>query len=162
MALTAEKLRSVLSYEPNTGIFTWSAQVSRNVKPGTQIDPMRNHGHYVQAQIDGTLYYTHRLAWLYTHGAWPLGMIDHIDGNKTNNSIANLRDVNTSKNGQNQRKAMSHNKCGVLGVGVVGSRFRALINDSGKQLYLGTFDTPEEAHETYLTAKRKLHSGCTI
>lgn len=161
-ALTAGKVRSVLSYEPETGLLTWCKQVARNIKPGTTINPMRNHGNYVQIQIDKKLYYTHRLAWLHFYGTSPVGSIDHIDGDKTNNRISNLRDVSVSVNAQNQKRPMNHNKSGFLGVNAIGNRFRAQINVDGVQQYLGTFDTPEVAHGVYLSAKRSFHVGCTI
>ncbi len=161
--ITAEELRQLMHYEPETGVFTWTKTVARNVKAGSKIDPLRNHGHYVQTMIRKKPYYLHRLAWLYTHGVWPQGMIDHIDGNKCNNALANLRDVSRSVNGQNQKEAMSRNKIGLLGVSQVGARYRALIAGcDGKQVYLGTFDDPQEASAVYINAKRQLHAGCTI
>ena len=160
--LTAEKVRSVLRYEPETGLLTWRKQVAKNIKSGATINPMRNHGNYVQIQIDKKLYYMHQLAWMHFYGASPVGSIDHIDGDKTNNRISNLRDVSVSVNAQNQKRPMSNNKSGFLGVNAVGQRFRAQINVDGAQRYLGTFDTPEAAHAVYISEKRKLHAGCTI
>lgn len=100
-------------------------------------------------------------AWLDTLDM-PEHFIDHIDGDKSNNRLANLRDVCRSVNGQNQRKAMRDNKSGKLGVSVIGARFRALIVVDGKQRYLGTYDDAEAAHEIYLAEKRKFHAGCSI
>jgi hypothetical protein len=160
--LTAEKVRNVLRYEPETGSLTWCKRVSKNVKPGDSIDPMRNHGNYVQVQIDKKLYYMHRLSWLHFYGTHPVGRIDHIDGDKTNNRIKNLRDVSVSINAQNQKKPMRNNKSGFLGVNAVGNRFRAQINVGGVQQYLGTFPTPQDAHAVYLAEKRRSHVGCTI
>lgn len=103
----------------------------------------------------------HRLAWFYVNGVWPKGHIDHIDGNKTNNSIDNLRDVSRSMNLQNQKKAHRGKSSGLpLGVHLSrGGRFMAQLRVNGKNKSFGTFDTPESAHEAYLQAKEYYHPG---
>lgn len=117
---------------------------------------------YIQIHVCGRLYYAHRLAWLNVHGAWPENMIDHIDGVKSNNRIANLRDVTSQTNCQNQHRAHSRNKTGLLGVQARGERFFARILVDGHHTHLGTYDTPEEAHKAYVAEKRKHHAGSTI
>lgn len=105
----------------------------------------------------------HRLAWLYVYGEWPNGDIDHIDGDRLNNRIANLRDVSRRVNLENQRRPKACNKSGFLGVKTFrDQRFQARIQVRGVQLHLGTFDTPHEAHAAYVAAKRNLHQGCTL
>jgi hypothetical protein len=103
-----------------------------------------------------------RLAWFYTTGAWPKDQIDHIDGNKSNNRFANLREATPSQNTQNQRRAMRTNKLGILGVILARGKFRAQIWFDGKNKFLGYFATAEAAHAAYLAAKRKFHPTCTI
>lgn len=104
----------------------------------------------------------HRLAWLYIYGKWPQNELDHLDGNRANNKIANLRDAGDVLNSQNRRSPNKNNGVGLLGVSRHGLRFKAMIGVNWKIKYLGIFDTKEEAHAVYVKAKRKLHAGCTI
>ena len=94
-------------------------------------------------------------------------LVDHINGNRGDNRLCNLRDVSRKINTQNRKSASINNSCGLLGVsehkGVGKSgRFVAGIYIEGKRKHLGVFDTAQQAHEAYLTAKRKYHEGCTI
>ena len=159
--LSADYLRSVLNYNPLTGVFTRLVSTNSRVKVG-DVAGCDNGKGYMVFSVLGRLYQAHRIAWLYMHGQWPDGNIDHIDGNPSNNAIANLRDVSQSVNMQNQRLAMSHNTSGYLGVSRNGKRWQAEIQSDGKRRPLGTHDTPVEAHAAYLEAKRRLHPGCTI
>lgn len=118
----------------------------------------------LQLCVDNHNTLIHRYIWLYVHGKWPDGVIDHIDGNAMNNRLDNLRDVSQHVNTQNNRKARSNNRSGFLGVHFDKNRnlYKAEITMAGKNRHLGRFNTPEEAHEAYLKAKRELHEGCTI
>lgn len=105
----------------------------------------------------------HRLAWLYVYGEWPQHGLDHINGVRLDNRISNLRDVPQTINLENQRKAKGLTKSGFLGVERTrGGKWAARIVANGKRYGLGVFATPEAAHSAYVTAKRKLHEGCTI
>lgn len=161
--LTAERLREVLAYDPQTGAFVWLQKATKfsNVKVGDAAGS-RDGGGYLRIRVGGRKYKAHRLAWLHFYGAWPAENIDHIDGNGENNAIANLRDVTQSLNAQNIRGARADGSTGLLGVSACGSGFRAKIQVGNQGRWLGTFDTPEEAHAAYITAKRQLHAGCTI
>lgn len=159
--LTSERLREVLGYDPETGVFTRRIARSWAARAGVVAGCVDGHG-YTSIKIDGRIYGAHRLAWFWVHGVWPAKKIDHINGDRADNRICNLRDVPTSTNCQNQRRAQSHNKTGFLGVSPDRGRFRAAIWLDGKNLHLGMFDTPEQAHDAYLNAKRRLHDGCTI
>lgn len=165
-ALTAERLREVLHYDPETGVFTWKVRTSNRVKVGDEVGFTLTHG-YIGTMLDGRRYKLHRLAWLYVHGVWPDGDIDHKDGIKDNNRISNLRVVDMSMNQQNLKQARKHNRSGLLGVTRMSSFQRrktwvSRIKIDSKVHHLGYFTTPEEAHEAYLKAKRELHPGCTI
>jgi hypothetical protein len=119
----------------------------------------------VVVSCDGRRYRASRLAWFYQTGAWPLQSIDHKDGNPQNNRFDNLRDVSTAGNIQNQRRAHDRNKsAGLLGVSRLNGRgrWRARICTNGVSTLIGWYDTPEQAHEAYLEAKRRLHATCTI
>lgn len=113
--------------------------------------------------IDGTNFAAHRLAWLYTHGVWPEHWIDHRNRVRHDNRISNLRDVDMAHNRHNVgTKPNRNNKTGLLGVvrSANGKRFSSRISYPGKKnLYLGTFDTPEAAHAAFMAAKMKYQPG---
>ena len=158
--LTADRLKELLTYEPVTGIFTRRKRTCSRVWVGMVAGNITNKG-YVKICVDSFPYLAHRLAWLYITGAWPL-TIDHINGVRTDNRFINLRSVSNAINAQNVFSARPHNKVGVLGVTRAGKRFSAALNLNRRRIYLGVFDTAEEAHTAYLSAKRVMHPGCTI
>lgn len=158
--LTAERLRELLNYDPETGLFTWRVTRAKGKKGA--VAGGRDDLGYVKIGIDGGDYRGQRLAWLHYYGEWPARQVDHIDGNPENNAIANLRDVDTSLNQQNIRKAKSTNKSGLIGVSRKAKCSIARINVDGEVRYLGAFKTDAEAHAVYLDAKRRFHPGCTI
>ena len=160
MKLTAERLRELLHYDPETGVFVWVVRSNQNTPTGATAGTTGQP--YIVISIAGRLYGAHRLAWLYVHGVWPARHIDHRDGNGNNNRIANLRDVPRTVNMQNRRKAQANNQSGLQGAMKNGNSWMSRIAVNGVPKYLGTFPTPELAHQAYLEAKRKLHEGCTI
>lgn len=162
--LTAERLRAALQYDPETGTLVWRESNGRRAYKGAAAGGKCPKG-YITISLDGGRYKAHRLAWLHVHGIWPEGQIDHINGAPGDNRIANLRDVDVSTNQQNLRRARSNNRqSGLLGVRKMSktTRWWATISVNGGRIYLGSYATPDEAHQAYLTAKRKLHKGCTI
>lgn len=159
---TRARLMELFDYDPETGIFVRKVAVC-NAKVGRETGSVNTGGH-LGFRIDKKMYLAHRLAWLYVHGAWPTGQIDHINGIPTDNRIDNLRDVSRSINSQNLHAARRDNKVGMLGVCWRGSskKFIAQIQVGGKVRHLGMFKTAEDAHQAYLQAKRQHHPGCTI
>lgn len=151
--LTADQVRKSFDYDPETGVMTG--------KRGKPIGAITKKG-YLRIMVGHNSYMVHRLAWLWVHGAWPAGQIDHINGDPKDNRISNLRDVSAAVNVQNQRHPQRSNQLGVLGVRQFGGKFRATITVNGRWRHLGLFETPELAHAAYLAAKRELHPGCTI
>lgn len=159
--LTVERLKELLEYNLDTGVFTWKVPRGRGMGAGS-IAGSSNKYNYRQIGVDGKLYLAHRLAWLYVHGKWPDNGLDHINGDNQDNRISNLRDVDHVVNSQNQRKASRNSSSGLLGAFKKDSHWISQIQVNGKIVRLGTFLTPEEAHQAYLKAKRELHPGCTI
>ena len=158
--LTAERLRELLAYDQDTGVFTWKVNVS-NVKAGGVAGGHNTKG-YTHIKIDGRKHSAHRLVWLYAHGEWPPAEVDHINGIKADNRIVNLREATRSENAHNLRKSHADSKTGFLGVAPSYGKFKAHIMVDGKKKHLGYFPTPEEAHAAYLAAKRQLHSHNTL
>lgn len=139
-----------LIYDPETGVFTH--RYSRIGVRGGSIAGTNVRG-YISIRINGIAYQAHRLAWFYVYKEWPKNYIDHIDGDKTNNAINNLRDSSHSDNLKN-RGVQANNKLGVKGVIFVNGKYRAEININGKKILLGNFSTLEEASNKYIeTAK---------
>lgn len=165
-AFTAEFIRSILDYDAKTGLFTWRARAEcsalRNSiwtgrAAGTNI-----HG-YIQISIyvDGqsVAIYAHRIAWLYIYGEWPQELLDHIDGDKTNNRIGNIREASYSENACNRPKR-SDNKTGYTGVAFRKNRnkWEGKITVRQKTVWRKLFNTAEEAHAAR-TAALPLHHG---
>ena len=112
--VTYEYVSKVLNYNKETGVFTWKKTTGRRAKIGDRAG-CRTTG-YEFIGINKKLYPAHRLAWLMTYGDWPKEFIDHINGDPSDNRIANLREVTFSENLQNQRRAQKRSKSGLLGV----------------------------------------------
>jgi hypothetical protein len=163
-----ELLRELLNYDVVTGQFTWrhrpremfgnanafsawnaryARKVAGSVKPDGRVDISIGH----------KLFKTHRLVWLYIHGDPVPACIDHIDGDKLNNRIHNLRAATKSENGANMR-IRSSNTTGVKGVGLLpNGRYRARVMLDRKEHYLGRFSSLEEAAKAQFDAAVRLH-----
>jgi hypothetical protein len=161
--LTAEQLRTALDYEPDIGTFRWRETYTNSVKVGDVAGSLHSKG-YVHIWIRNAPHYAHRLAWLYVYGEWPTGMLDHINGDKADNRISNLRLATPTLNQQNMRKASKLSGTGLLGAQVCRftGLYRARIRVDGRSVEIGRFRTAIEAHEAYVATKRRLHEGCTI
>jgi len=155
MQLTKERLDAVLEYSPDTGVFIWKAGTYARRKVGIIAGGIKPIGYRVIG-VDGKYYGAHRLAFLAMTGAWPTLMVDHIDGNKENNKWSNLRDVSCSVNQRNRHRARKDSAYGMLGVSKSLNKFKAVIRSPGKQHYLGTFSTKEEAQTAYLNARNEI------
>ena len=99
-------------------------------------------------------------------GQWPDRLIDHINGVRDDNRFANIRQADDAVNAQNQRRACVDSKTGLLGVFFDSKRtnkpFYSTIGVNKKKIWLGRFETAEQAHQAYINAKRQLHEGCAI
>ena len=151
--LTQELLKSLLHYNPETGVFTWLKNRTNGVKTGDIAGHRFKCGTntYIRITILGTQYLAHRMAWLYMYGGDIPQKLDHIDNIGINNTINNIR---AATNGQN--KANSKSKI-VKGAYKSGHRWRAQIKHNNKIFSLGSYATADEAHKAYCDAADKLH-----
>lgn len=161
-SITAERLRSLVRYEPDTGNFYWI--VARGPKhPGDIAGSVTTQG-YNQLAIDRCSLRSNRMAFLYMNGVMPSGIIDHINGDRRDDRWANLRDITASMNSHNMRKASRKSKSGVLGVFFLErkQKWTARLRKMGKDYHIGFFDTIDDAENAYIEKKRLVHEGCTI
>ena len=144
------ELKQMLRYEPDTGLLFWTDAANKSVRG--KLAGTFNRG-YVLVMYKSKFYKAHRIAWLLTHGSWPKEMIDHIDGNPSNNKLNNLRDVNNHINQCNRYKARVDSKSGLMGASPYRNKWRSQIKRNGVIKYLGVFNTAQEAHEAYKKEK---------
>lgn len=156
MTPTVETVRERFDYDPDTGILTWRNR-SGNAKKGSRAGCASHWNGYRVVSLSGRQHQEHRIAWLHFYGAMPAGHIDHINGDRSDNRIANLRECSAAENAQN-RKLHADNKSGYQGVHLTPKgKWRAQIKVRGFRHYLGDFSSPELAHAAYLGAKRVMH-----
>jgi hypothetical protein len=150
---TQEELKELLDYNPEIGVFIWKVSNSNRISKGSVAGCSNSLG-YITISVKGKQYYAHRLAWLYVYGEWPKGQIDHINGNRSDNRIENLRNITQRENCQNW---------GIHREGkLVGSYFNkdsqmwySQIRIEGVRYNVGSFKTLEEANVKYLQAVDK-------
>lgn len=158
--LSAEFVRDLLDYDAASGVFVWRKDAGRK-RAGEPAGRTNSRG-YVDIDINRQTYRAHRLVWLVTYGVWPVGEVDHINRNRADNRLCNLRDVPRHINRQNEAGPHAQNKLGVRGVKASPTRgkYLAKIKANGKDMHLGTFDSIEAAQTAYENARRKFHPGC--
>ena len=154
--LTANRLKHLFHYDGEKGRFT--RNISRGGSCAGELAGSTRRDGYVVVRVDYKPYLAHRLAWFYVNGSWP-EEIDHINGDRSDNRICNLRECTRAQNQQNMMAPAK--KYGSL----VGASWNKLqkawvssIRSKGFQHYLGQFETEQEAHNAYLSAKAVLHT----
>lgn len=151
-------LTSILRYDPITGNLYWN-QPRPKIKVGAKAGSLHHKG-YVNLEINGKFYSAHRLVWFFVTGAMPNGIVDHINGNRSDNRFENLREAT---HGQNRANSKHNNKTGLKGVRFLSwvpegkRRWAAGITHNKQVTYLGSFHTKEEAHSAYCEAAKRLH-----
>jgi len=143
--LTYEQVKYRLNYNPETGDLTWTDNVKKRgwVEPGKKAGNKCAIGYMVVTMtVDKVRHqlYAHRVAWLLTHDKWPDNQIDHINGERVDNRLINLRDVTLQENRKNMKKP-TNNTSGEMGVVWDKGRqkWQARIRVNGKDMYLGRF-----------------------
>ncbi len=161
MSHAATAARKAFAYDDATGRIV-RGETRGGQLAGTVVGTLRRDG-YLSCRFNGREILLHRLAWLLHYGEPPANEIDHINGDRTDNRIANLRLVDRATNNQNRRKAHANNKLGVLGVSQVATGvYTARIRVNKRLILLGRFLSIDHASAAYLRAKRQLHGGNTL
>ncbi len=152
--ITQEELKKVISYDKMLGTFKWAEDRGNNAVLGCSAGMITAAG-YLYIKIGGKQYMAHRLAWLYEYGTWPEFMIDHINRDKLDNRINNLRDVPRSLNALNS-EIRSDNTSGYKGITKSGKSWSARISIDGVNTILGYFNTIEEALLARVSKEKEL------
>lgn len=152
--LTQDRVKTLLTYDPDTGFLTWR-------KTGKRAGAQHYSG-YRNVFVDGRCYIEHRVIWLYVHGEWPAYDIDHINRQRNDNRLANLRLTSRAENCQNQ-PVRKTNKSGKTGVYFhrVSKKWAAVISVDKRQLHLGTFNNCDEALAARRDAETKYYPYAT-
>lgn len=150
----AKLANELLSYNRDMGTLTWKISTGR-VAAGEEAGFVNGANGYKYLGIKGRHYLFHRVAWLLANGEWPAQQIDHINGDKTDNRLVNLRLATCSQNHANVGPS-AVNTSGFKGVARCRKRWRAAIQHAGKTRHIGVFDAPEQAHAAYIAAAQNL------
>jgi hypothetical protein len=152
--LTQEYLKSILDYDLDTGIFTWKVSKANRTKVGDVAGWSYNG--YREIEINNKAYKAHRLAWLYVYGEMPKNLVDHIDGNRSNNKISNLREATYQENSENY-KTPKTNKSGVKNVSWYKSLNKWVVSISIRKTKktVGYYDDLELAELVAIEARNK-------
>lgn len=159
--LTREYLLWSLDYEPMTGIFIWLNPPRNHSEKKGRVAGHTSQAGYVKIKLNGRHYPAHRLAWFYVYGWWP-AMIDHMNGDRADNRIVNLKPCTNTENTQNHTR--THGKSG-LPVGVRrtnGGQYQARITSNKTVHHLGVFRTKEEAKLAYDKKRKEVHYAPVI
>lgn len=164
--ITVAQVRELLDYDPETGILTWresSGKQHKKRSPGKPVGYVESQGYVVvKLRAYGGSYKAHRLAWIHYHGRPPIGEVDHIDGDRANNRIANLREANDLQNALNA-KLRRDSRSGVKGVALsrnCKSRpWAARVWANGKRQFVGYFVTKEQAEEAIRRVREDTHGA---
>lgn len=153
--LTQSELRNVLQYDSETGVFVWVNPTTTRVKTGSVAGCLGDDG-YMKIQVFGKRYKSHRLAWLYQHGEFPNCEIDHINGNRVDNRISNLR-LATSKQNKENVKLKSTNTSGYRGIHWDKERqkWMAYVTSNRKFHNIGRFDDVNDAIKAVTEARNQ-------
>ena len=154
------ELVELLVYNPSNGFFTWKQDQGR-IRLGATAGSLRKDG-YLQIMLNHKLYLAHRLAWFYITQEWPTEQIDHVNKNRSDNRLCNLRLATNKQNGENL-PMLCTNVSGHRGVSWDTSRkkWKAQIKHHGRNIFLGRFESLTDAAEAARVARSRLFTHCT-
>lgn len=159
-AITQADITSRLDYEPGTGLFVRRFSAGR-FKAGS-VAGARTPAGYISIGVNGSLYLAHRLAWFVSCGTWPAECLDHINGDRSDNRLCNLREATPAENQQNRKKQRTTSDTSSIHIGVTWyvplRKWQARISVNGKAIHLGYFRLEDDAARAYQGAKAKLHT----
>ena len=155
--LNHDFLTTILDYDYTTGLFKWKVFRGGSAIKGSSAGTLNKSNGYINLKINSINYRAHRVAWFFQYKKWPIGLLDHIDGNKSNNAISNLREATYSQNKCNT-SIRSDNTTGYRGITFRKdiSKWRAIITIKGITENIGSFTTIEEAIIAYETRAKVL------
>ncbi|HAL69296.1 MAG TPA: Fis family transcriptional regulator [Pseudomonas sp.] len=156
MTITHQKLKEQYHYSPLAGVFEKRVGSKRKGYKWVLVGRVVDESGYQVICVGGKRYFAHRLAWFYIHGEWPDGHIDHRDGDRLNNAIANLRIATPAQNAHNAQTPIT-NKSGVKGVSFSGGSWTAQVAVSRKPVFMKRFKTKEEAEQAVRLARIEAH-----
>ena len=154
--LTAERLRELLDYDPETGAFWRKRRAGSRAAEG-DIAGWNNGRGYLIITIDGAHYRAHRLAFLWMEGCWPAEAVDHMNGNSADNRWGNLRKASRGQNKANSARKIGGFKGVYLDRRSKRNGYRAQINFGKKYMHIGVFKTELRAHLAYCKVAKNLH-----
>lgn len=154
---TAERVREVFDYNPETGLLFWKVSLGDKCVVGQPTSQRPSKIGYLRVRLDGVLYYAHQLIWLHYYGVWPTPQVDHKNTVRHENWVANLRLSTHSQNMMN-RRVNSNNKTGIKGVcwDLKAKKFIAQIQKDGERFRIGYFDKKEDAGTAYAAESDRL------
>jgi hypothetical protein len=150
------RLKFLLDYDPDTGVFTWSNPTSARVRKGGVAGTISRTNGYRYIRLDRRNFPASALAWAYVTGEFPDLIVDHINRNQADDRWENLRLADPTQSNAN-RAVQKCNQTGLKGAQIEKrtGRFTAKIKSHGRSTHLGTFDTADEAHRAYLVAAKE-------
>ncbi len=159
--LTKARLRELMSYDPRKGELRWIVlphKSASNIKVGDVVGYIRPEDGYRIIVVGGRKYMAHRLIWLYVHGRWPASQIDHVNGDKSDNRLVNLREATNGQNKANSNIRRNNTLTGYTGVTVHGEtgKYRVRAQFNGKMRSFGLYESLEKAVEVRRQAAREV------
>jgi hypothetical protein len=152
--ISQKKVKDLFFYSKELGRLFWKKSPCNAVRAGAEAGTLCKASGYRFIFIAGKRYSSHRIMWLFLKGKFPKGQIDHIDGNKINNKISNLRDVTATENQKNQAR-YKNNSSGFAGVSwlPLANKWQTYISHNRKRKSLGNFEHLSDAVRCRLSAE---------